>query len=251
MHKLPMKNANKVKELNTIANIAEDNGYNRKEIIRLDNKMRINPHKRDTESKDQKKWVTFTYTGYYIRTITKLFKHTEVQIAFKTRNTIGNLLKETHDLNTFEQAGIYRLKCMDCQKVYIGQTGRTLNTRYKEHIRSIRYNRKDSGYATHILNNIHRYGKIEDIMERIDKARKGRIMNIKENFQIYIHKKQNILIEEQRAGTEDYTHILFDTAMTHLTRPQNPPPSNTAYGTHSQTSVADTAHGATLGDTTR
>jgi hypothetical protein len=57
---------------------------------------------------------------------------------------------------------------MDCQNVYIGQTGRSINIEYKEHIRSIRYNREDSGYATHILNNIHRYGKIEDVMERID-----------------------------------------------------------------------------------
>jgi hypothetical protein len=117
---------------------------------------------------------------------------------------------------------------MDCQKVYIGQTGRSLNTRYKEYISSIRYNREDSGYATHILNNTHRYGKIEDIMERIDKAKKGRIMTIKENLQIYIHKTQNLLIEEQRAAIDDYTNILFDTAMTYMTRPQNPLPSNTA-----------------------
>jgi hypothetical protein len=83
-----------------------------------------------------------------------LLKHAKVQEAFKTENTIGNLLKETRNINKFEQAVIYRLKCMDCRKVYIGQTGRSLNIRYKEHIRSIRYNREDSGYATHILNNI-------------------------------------------------------------------------------------------------
>jgi hypothetical protein len=97
--------------------------------------------------------------------------------------------------------------------VYIGQTGRSLNIRYKEHIRSIRYNREDSGYATHILNNIHRYGKIEDIMERIDQAKKWRIMTIKENLHIYIHKKQNQLIEEQRESIDDYTNNLFDIAM--------------------------------------
>jgi hypothetical protein len=71
---------------------------------------------------------------------------------------------------------------MDCKKVYIGQTGRTFNIRYKEHIRSIKYNREDSGYATHILNNAHCYGKIEDVMEIIDHDKKGRTMTIKENF---------------------------------------------------------------------
>jgi hypothetical protein len=106
---------------------------------------------------------------------------------------------------------------MDCQKVYIGQTGRSLKIRYKEHIRSIRYNREDSGYATHILNNIHCYGKIKDIMEKIDQAKKGRIMRIKENLHIYTHKKQNQLIEEQRENIVDYTNIRFDIGIMYMT----------------------------------
>jgi hypothetical protein len=172
IHKIPLQNANKLKELNTIINIAESNGYNKQQIIRLDNTIRLNKQHKTEESKDNKRWVMFTYTGNYIRTITKLLKHTKVQIAFKTGNTTGNLLKETCNINTFEQAGIYRLKYMDCQKVYIGQTGRPFKIRYKEHITSIRYNREDSGYAAHILNNIHPYGKIGDITERIDEAKK-------------------------------------------------------------------------------
>jgi hypothetical protein len=87
--------------------------------------------------------------------------------------------------NKYEQTGIYRLACAECKKVYIGQTGRTLKIKYKEHIRSIKYNRDDSGFATHTLNNAHCYGKMEDIMEKIDHARKGRPMNINENFNIY------------------------------------------------------------------
>jgi hypothetical protein len=70
-------------------------------------------------------------------------------------------------------------------------------------------------------------------MEKIDKAKKGRIMTIKENFHIYIHKKQNQLIEEQRASTDDFTNILFDITMTYMTRPQYPLPIDTAYGIHS------------------
>jgi hypothetical protein len=65
---------------------------------------------------------------------------------------------------------ILHIMCMDCNKVYIGQTGRTLRTRYKEHIRSIKYNKEDSGYTTHILNNTHNYGTVEDVMEKIDQA---------------------------------------------------------------------------------
>jgi hypothetical protein len=53
------------------------------------------------------------------------------------------------------------MECLDCPLKYIGQTGRTLNTRYKEHIHAIRSNNSNKGYASHILNTGHRYGTIE------------------------------------------------------------------------------------------
>jgi hypothetical protein len=108
---------------------------------------------------------------------------------------------------------------MDCQKVYIGQTGRTLNIRCKEHISSIKYNRKDSEYTTHILNNAHCYGKIEDIMEKTDYARKGHTMNIKENFYIYLYKQHNKIIDKQRAHEDNHANILYDTAMAYINTP--------------------------------
>jgi ACT domain-containing protein len=98
----------------------------------------------------------------------------------------------------FDEAGIYKLMCRDYNKVYIGQTGRTLRTRYKEHIRSIKYNNEDSRYITHILNNTHNYGIIEDVMEKIDQAEKGRIMKIKENLHIYIYKNKTSSLRSKR-----------------------------------------------------
>jgi hypothetical protein len=50
------------------------------------------------------------------------------------------------------------MKCMDCP--YVGQTGRTFNTRYIEHIHDIRSNNSNTGYANHILNTGHTYGTI-------------------------------------------------------------------------------------------
>jgi hypothetical protein len=40
LHKLPLSDASKTKEFNTILNIAENNGYNRKQIARLDNSIK-------------------------------------------------------------------------------------------------------------------------------------------------------------------------------------------------------------------
>jgi hypothetical protein len=72
---------------------------------------------------------------------------------------------------------------------YIGQTGRNL-TRYKEHIRNIRFNKDESAFAQHILNKQHQVGPMTTIMEMVEYAKKGNIMNIKENFHIYHLNKQ-------------------------------------------------------------
>jgi hypothetical protein len=66
-------------------------------------------HKQNNKGKnteEDKKWVTFTYTGNYIRRITKLLKDTNLKVAFKTITAIGNLLSDTHTTNTYEQSGI-------------------------------------------------------------------------------------------------------------------------------------------------
>jgi hypothetical protein len=64
-----------------------------------------------------------------------------------------------------------------------------LTTRYKEHIRNIRLNREESAFSHHILGKGHQYGPMEQIMEMIEYAKKGNIMNIKENYYIYQFKQ--------------------------------------------------------------
>jgi hypothetical protein len=55
----------------------------------------------------KQKWVSFTFSGNYVRTITKLLKNTNIKIAFKTSNTIGNILKERIIANKYEKTDIY------------------------------------------------------------------------------------------------------------------------------------------------
>jgi hypothetical protein len=66
------------------------------------------------------------------------------------------------------------MKCLDCPLKYIGQTGRTLNTRYKEDIHDIKSNNNNSGYSNHILNTGHTYRTTADTMEVITTGRKGK-----------------------------------------------------------------------------
>jgi hypothetical protein len=49
----------------------------------------------EDNNQEGKKWATFTYTGSETKFITKLFKNTNLKIAYKTVNTIGKLFS-TH-----------------------------------------------------------------------------------------------------------------------------------------------------------
>jgi hypothetical protein len=138
----------------------------------------------ENKTEIEQKWVTFTYTGNYIRKITKLFKDTNLKIAFKTTSTLGKLLNEKQEIDSYERSRIYKITCQSCHKVYISQTGRNLTTRYKEHIRNIRSNKDESAFTQHILNKRHQYGPMTEIMEMVKHAKKGNLMNLKENFYI-------------------------------------------------------------------
>jgi hypothetical protein len=82
------------------------------------------------------------------------------------------------------------MKYLDCPLQYVRQTGRTFNTRYKDHIHDIRGNNSNTGYSNHILNTRHTYRTITDTMEIIT-GRKGRYLNTLERYYIYEIYKNN------------------------------------------------------------
>jgi hypothetical protein len=99
-------------------------------------------------------------------------------------------------INKYDKSGIYKLTC---------QTGRNLHIRFKEHIRNIRFNKEESAYAQHILNRGHQYGPIEQVMEIVEQAQKGGLMNIKENYYIYKYERRKELIKEQQKNKKEKT----------------------------------------------
>jgi hypothetical protein len=41
-------------------------------------------------------------------------------------------------MDEYEKSGVYQMRCMDYPVKYIGQTGQTFQTRYKEYIQAVR-----------------------------------------------------------------------------------------------------------------
>ena len=127
-----------------------------------------------------------------------MFKNTDILIAFKANNTIYQQLAQKAENR--HPSGIYEIQCNTCGKNYVGQSGRPITIRHKEHIRYIKTNNPASAYATYILNNRHEYGTANDTLKLIHPCRKSKKMNHGENMYIQIHRQQNLLIMEQQVN---------------------------------------------------
>ena len=96
----------------------------------------------DTEEQNQEstktEWAKITYVGRQTKFITKLFKN---KVSFKTDSNTGKLLTQKKNINKnkLNKCGVHQLTCHDCNKKYIGQTGRSFSVRSQEHPRDFKH----------------------------------------------------------------------------------------------------------------
>ena len=135
------------------------------------------------------RWVTFRFHGRDVPKITNLFRKTGLKIAFCPTITIFQQLTQKPKNNN--PSGIHQLKkCNSCNRAYIGQSGRAITVRHKEHLRYIRNNNPMSAYATHIRHNIHEFGPAEEALKLLKPSNKGTKMNCWEALYMHMHYKQ-------------------------------------------------------------
>jgi hypothetical protein len=80
----------------------------------------------------------------------------------------------------------------------LGQSGRAIAVRYKEHIRYIRTNALASAYALHTLNQQHEYGCLNETLQLLKTCNKGNLMNLWEIFYIQQLSQMGKLVPEQQ-----------------------------------------------------
>ena len=80
-----------------------------------------------------------------------------IKVAHKPIRTISSTLKKPKDKIEKEasRGTVYKIKCKDCDCVYVGQTSRALKTRVKEHAKAIATLDKNSSLAKHHMLNGH------------------------------------------------------------------------------------------------
>ena len=79
----------------------------------------------------------------------------------------------------------YQLSCKDYHKKYIGQTGRSFHTRFREHFNDFRHGNGCSKFAQHLLENKQSIGPTNEIMTVLHVVKKGKMMDTLEKFHIY------------------------------------------------------------------
>ena len=107
--------------------------------------VRGNTH-RTTETTETNKNPTFVTTATipYIKgtseTIARILQPYDIRVAHKPITTLRHLLTNVKDRDepNNRQGAVYKIKCSDCQASYIGETGRSLDTRLTEHKRATR-----------------------------------------------------------------------------------------------------------------
>jgi hypothetical protein len=167
----------------------------------MDNLMKKQPtHKTTTtqEKRTDKKWVTLMFFGKETFYISKVFKHTPLQIAFKTKNSLQSFLNiKDKSRHIFSKSGIYQLICNDCGKKYTGRTGCSFGKRYKEHLQYFKYNNENSKFAQTAIETGHEFGKRNYIMSIKFLGKKGRHLDTIEKFYIYQETKNNNQINDK------------------------------------------------------
>ena len=102
--------------------------------------------------------MSIPYVKGVAEPISRILRSTSVQVAMKPQQTLRQLLVRPKDkLKPEEKSGVvYKIDCEDCSASYIGQTGRQLSVRIKEHRRATeKGNTLDSGIAEHVAHTGH------------------------------------------------------------------------------------------------
>ena len=134
---LPSSGVERAQEEKEVATALKENGYPSGFIHRHSCPLRPRPPADDMRPRTS---VTLPYIGGLSEAIRRILRPLEIQVVFRPLTTLHQLLVHPKDPIPMEERKgvVYSIPCTDCPKVYIGQTGRCLKLRLKEHHRALK-----------------------------------------------------------------------------------------------------------------
>ena len=137
-------------ELSYVNNILKLNGYNNNIIDKISNQIE-HPPINDNEPNDFK-YISAPYIrGTSERTARILKKH-KIKLAHKPTRSLKSELTHVKDKQLAQnKAGVvYKLDCNECNAVYVGETGRQVKDRMREHQNDIAKSKPLSKVYNHV-----------------------------------------------------------------------------------------------------
>ena len=205
---VPLSEYNLNKEINTIKHIAKINN------IRIDvdkvikKKLHTDSLKRTSSLlainpiQDNTRWLKVPFIGNSSYKISRVLRHIGYRPAFYTLYSLRRLSQLKDPTPIMMKSGVYRLSCGECRTIYIGQTGRALLTRVKEHDSAWKarlkflntpnatedryYTGKNSAFADHLTDSGHTYNSDKHV-ELLHECNKSRTLDMLEEIEIILH----------------------------------------------------------------
>ena len=188
-----MSESNYRKEKDKILEIASRNGFSHEQINTLmeniSHRIKEEENILIPEDRPRMTYRKFTFHPKFSYKFSRIFEKHGIKLAFNNRYSIGKQFskKVSSEKPENEKPGIYRLDCLDCNKVYIGQTARSLKIRNSEHQRCIKNKEIErSAVAAHYWEEKHRIDNNPKLLKYINEKNR---LNIWENMYIYEYQR--------------------------------------------------------------
>ena len=129
-------------ELTYIQTVLMDNGYARAKVEASSKQSR---EERTADQEELLGTVCIPYVKGMSEAIGRILKKVQIRVVHKPKNWKWKLMAGVKDpVDEVNQAGVvYALECNDCERRYLGETGRSLRASVKEHVVHARNGRTD------------------------------------------------------------------------------------------------------------
>ena len=125
--------------------------------------------------------------------VKRVLDRADIGCGFSSNGNILNMLNSSK-ANGLKSSGVYRVKCDGCSAFYVGETGRSVEERVKEH-RNPR-NKCTSAFGRHLAYNKHQSEDNYNI-KVLHKQKKGLKLTLLEAFEIWKERDNSNLLNEQ------------------------------------------------------
>ena len=135
-------------EIDHLSNIFQVNGYSKYQIKKVIRKVRNRSPKKIRNIEGT--MITLPYIKGTTDVTAKILRKKSIGVTFAPPNSIGRMLDTSKDpVEPLKQKGVYSVPC-SCEIPYIGETGRSVQVRLKEHCADIMHDRhQKSALAEH------------------------------------------------------------------------------------------------------